>query len=142
MYSNILDKIGLQFYNYPQEFNEYYEEIMPQLPFMSVFFNDNVMEEKPLDALLTSTSKENLNSPNVHEKKEILLFTSNITLSVKRKQVGIYTSEERKNKIKRWKDKKSRLTIGKVRYISRKVFANTRPRKGGRFIRKFLQTIP
>lgn len=50
--------------------------------------------------------------------------------------VGVYTKEQRRAKIIRYRQKRDRRTYGrKVLYTCRKAFADTRPRVGGRFVK-------
>lgn len=50
--------------------------------------------------------------------------------------IGIYTKAERREKIKRYKEKKRNPAKNRVLYQCRKRFADTRERVGGRFVKK------
>ena len=50
--------------------------------------------------------------------------------------IGIYTKAERREKIKRYKEKKRNPVKNRVLYQCRKRFADTRERVGGRFVKK------
>lgn len=58
------------------------------------------------------------------------------------KKIGHYSIEERKERIQRWMKKRLRMINNRrlkkkiVRYQCRKAFADSRPRVGGRFIKK------
>jgi len=54
-------------------------------------------------------------------------------------KVGIYTIEERKKRLSRWRKKRLQNRENrknkKIKYLVRQKFANSRPRIGGRFIK-------
>jgi ribosomal protein L21 len=148
MIHNIFNKINLPNYSYPQEFNDYYEEIMPRLPLTPMFFNDNIEpcydlkiivikeSDKGINLPFEIVQKNNLNSSKVQLEK-VLLITTDTTSNVKENTVRIYTRSEIKEKIKRWKEKKKRFTnrnTANYRYEVRQIYAKTRPRIGGRFV--------
>lgn len=84
--------------------------------------------------IIFSFLKDEINTKS--NRKSSIIFTNSEYISEK---VGIYTIEERKKRLSRWRKKRLRNRENrknrKIKYMVRKKFADSRPRIGGRFIR-------
>lgn len=120
----------------------------------SVFSNSNKkVDNTPLDIIYNDNFENNINmyddtdtedTKDTITKKEVKQV--NLGLKTGRRKtiknneiiIGIYTASQRKKKIKRYREKRERAKLrGNKRvytYKCRKVFADSRPRVGGRFV--------
>lgn len=101
--------------------------------FTSIFDDtDDEDDETKTDNSIKDFFKENPLPPLINTKfSKRKHYTS--------EKVGIYTIQERKKRLSRWRKKRLQNRKNrknkKIKYVVRQKFANSRPRIGGRFIK-------
>lgn len=152
--SEKLPEIPLEISLILSEKNETVYKSLKKILDNSVFSNSNKkVDNTPLDILYNDIFENNINmyddtdtedTEDTITKKEIKQV--NLGLKTGRRKtiknneiiIGIYTASQRQEKIKRYREKRERAKLRGnekvIIYKCRKVFADSRPRVGGRFV--------
>ena len=93
-----------------------------------------------LQQQLIQNDRIGMHQPLIHQQQTVLpsynLATSGSLSSLSQAYGGFFYQMSRKDRVKRYLDKKKRRKYDKrVRYASRKAYAEIRPRVGGRFVK-------
>lgn len=115
-------------------FNEFTSNLDNPIEYCSSIPNLHTDSNNDDTEIIFSFLKDEINTKS--NRKSSIIFTNSEYISEK---VGIYTIEERKKRLSRWRKKRLRNRENrknrKIKYMVRKKFADSRPRIGGRFIR-------
>jgi uncharacterized protein Veg len=105
---------------------------------LDIIYNDNFENNNMYDDTDTEDTKDTITKKEVKQVNLGLKTGRRKTIKNNEIIIGIYTASQRKKKIKRYREKRERAKLRGnkkvIIYKCRKVFADNRPRVGGRFV--------